>query len=150
MGEGDLFFAVGRGGWSGQNREICGAVAINFLKMTILIIYFFLMIGGNNQQSPAPNTQGINNAVAETLPMLQAAPNPTKDATIFTYQLLDNLEVGTIEIRSMQGQLMEIIQLSANTGSINWTAGKLANGVYLYSLIVNNKIIANQRLVITK
>ncbi|MFT6359857.1 MAG: hypothetical protein ACJAYJ_004092 [Saprospiraceae bacterium] len=50
----------------------------------------------------------------------------------------------------MQGQLMEIIQLSANTGSINWNAGKLINGVYLYSLIVKNKIIANQRLVITK
>jgi hypothetical protein len=118
--------------------------------MTILIIYFFLMIGGNNQQSPAPNTQGINNAVEQTLPMLQAAPNPTKNATIFTYQLPDNLEIGTIEIRSMQGQVVETLQLTENTGSINWTAGKLANGVYLYSLIVNNKIIANQRLVITK
>jgi hypothetical protein len=109
-----------------------------------------LLPDGNIQQSLAPNISGFDNTTIETLPLLQAAPNPSKDVTVFTYQLPDDLEKATIEVRNIQGQIVKVIQVNENTGKILWNVGELANGVYLYSLVVEEKNVLNQRLIITK
>lgn len=77
-------------------------------------------------------------------------PNPAKDLIYFDYRLPQNIAQATINIYNSAGMLSQSFIVDTNDGSSTQNISGLANGIYTLSVVSNNTIIANQKLVICK
>ncbi len=89
--------------------------------------------------SPAPE----NNAK-----LYQNVPNPWRESTSIGYFIPNNVQSARIEIRDNNGKILNSIPLSSyGEGHIIISSEAFIDGVYLYSLIVDNKLIDTKRFV---
>ncbi len=81
--------------------------------------------------------------------LLSTEPNPFTTETTINFQLPEKDQQASIQIHSLQGRLLRSIDVSNNAeGRIHVNRKELAAGVYLYSLVVNGKVVATKRLVV--
>ncbi len=81
----------------------------------------------------------------------QNIPNPFSNATSISYTLPQTYSSARIIITDKSGKTLKEINVSGNgKGSIKIDASTLANGVYQYSLYVNNKLIDTKQMVSQK
>ena len=76
-------------------------------------------------------------------------PNPSNGQVTVEYEL-EKGEHGILEIYSLTGSKVASYQLSAESGTSNFTTGSLDAGVYLYRFFVNGEPRESNRLVIIK
>lgn len=96
------------------------------------------------------NTSRINNDINTTGVMLrQNAPNPFSDGTTIQYELPNKLGVASLIVYDLNGRAIATYSIS-NKGSIEFNASGLPDGTYGYSIIVNGKSIANQKMIIQR
>lgn len=76
-------------------------------------------------------------------------PNPNKGEMTLFYTL-NELDKGEIVIYNLEGCKINSYILDANANSLSFTENELSNGVYLYHVYINNKIIQTDRIVIIK
>jgi hypothetical protein len=109
----------------------------------------FVIDGEETQPSKAPKAAQQN----ETDNILyQNAPNPFNISTTIKYQLSDNATNAKICIYNLTGKQLQCYNLQATKGesSIEIRSSSLQSGMYLYSLIVDDKLIATKRMILTE
>ncbi|MCE2962868.1 MAG: tail fiber domain-containing protein [Chitinophagales bacterium] len=97
------------------------------------------------------SNEGINHAT--DVPVLyQSIPNPTDDVALINYALVSENSQAEIIILMQEGKVVETIKLArkAGHGSLKVSLGNLANGTYLYSLVIDGKVIDTKRMQIVK
>lgn len=79
-----------------------------------------------------------------------AYPNPATNIVSFNHNLPNNAQSAAIAIFNMMGQ--EVIRQNVNIGNskTDINVSDLTNGVYFYSLIINDKSVKTNKLVISK
>lgn len=79
-----------------------------------------------------------------------AYPNPANNVVSFDYDMPFNAQTASVAIYNMMGQ--EVIRQDVNVdGSrLDINVSDLTDGVYFYSLIVNNQAVKTSKLVISK
>jgi hypothetical protein len=84
--------------------------------------------------------------------LYQNAPNPFNISTTITYQLADNALNAKICVYNLTGKQLQCYELPATKGenAIEVRASSLQSGMYLYSLIVGDKLIDTKRMILTE
>lgn len=79
-----------------------------------------------------------------------AYPNPAKNMVSFDYNMPYSAQTASVAIYNMMGQ--EVIRQELNLGDsrVNINVSDLTDGVYFYSLIVNNQAVKTNKLVVSK
>jgi len=98
-------------------------------------------------------TVGVNdNASIKETVLYQNRPNPFNERTIIEYEIeVNNFSSGSIVVFDMNGTLLKsypINETGKNQLTIN--GGELKAGMYIYSLIVNNKEVDTKRMILLK
>ncbi len=97
---------------------------------------------GNTTQ----NSSSDNNNV-----LFQNHPNPFNTKTTIQYSVSSVSDNTKIHIFNMQGTLIKTYKvLNKGTGQITINASELKAGMYMYSLIVNGKLIDTKRMILTR
>jgi hypothetical protein len=81
--------------------------------------------------------------------LLDCAPNPASNFTRFNYQLAKSTEA-EITISNSLGRVVQRLKLSNGQNYIEADLTMLNNGIYFYSLLVDNKNINTKKLIISK
>ena len=81
----------------------------------------------------------------------QNAPNPSDNSTLIGYYLPASTGNAQMQITDMTGRNLKTIALNnRGAGQITITAGSLASGTYIYTLIADGKIVDSKKMVLTK
>ncbi|HEX2628948.1 MAG TPA: T9SS type A sorting domain-containing protein [Chitinophagaceae bacterium] len=93
-------------------------------------------------------TQGTLSATANKL--YQNKPNPFSENTVIEYAVAETKTGSYIIIYDLTGK--ELLRFTANAGKGNVTinAGRLSNGMYLYSLIVDGAEADTKKMILSK
>ncbi len=81
--------------------------------------------------------------------MFNLYPNPNNGSMMLDYNLKDNTNA-TLQIVDITGKLINTYKLQNNVGSLSINEQSLINGVYFYRILVGDKIIKTDKLVIIK
>lgn len=82
--------------------------------------------------------------------LAQNMPNPFTENTIIRYELSDKNADATIQIFSLKGELLKTIPADGTTGQVNLELTDMPAGTYMYSLVVDGKIIDTKKMLLTK
>ncbi len=93
----------------------------------------------------------INSDVNSQAALLQNTPNPFDAESEIKMTLPDNVVTATVMIYNLEGKQMKNIHV-ANRGdvTIKISGSELSAGMYLYSLIVDGKVMDTKRMVLTR
>ncbi|MCL2682673.1 MAG: tail fiber domain-containing protein [Bacteroidales bacterium] len=96
-----------------------------------------------------PKQQTVNDI---THILHQNVPNPFSSATTITYQLAENATNAKICIYNLTDKQLQCYNLPTTKGenAIEVRASSLQSGMYLYSLIVDGKLIDTKRMILTE
>lgn len=84
--------------------------------------------------------------------LYQSIPNPTDDVALINYYLASEGSTAEIKLYMQEGKELQSFSLqpTKGNGSVKVSLGNLTDGTYLYSLIVDGKVIDTKRLQILK
>lgn len=103
------------------------------------------------QAGAKATTLSIDNAKYNNAVLYQNNPNPFTEQTVIKFDLPSEFSGDAyICIFNMQGLLKKQIEVKENMKSVTIDRGELGAGMYIYSLIVNNKEIASKRMIISQ
>lgn len=98
-----------------------------------------------------PNQLVILPTVVKQPTLQQNTPNPFNEQTVVSYYLPNSVEVATLQIMNLQGQVIEEVQINEKgAGQFTLSAGQLSAGSYFYSLLVDGQLIDTKKMVLTK
>jgi hypothetical protein len=102
--------------------------------------------------SKTANLQTVNLSDAQTIVLEQNVPNPFAEQTTIGYVLNEGVQKAQILFHNINGKLINTSELktTAGKGILNVFANDLSNGLYSYSLIVDDKLIETKRMVKSK
>ncbi|OFX17129.1 MAG: hypothetical protein A2033_09630 [Bacteroidetes bacterium GWA2_31_9] len=92
-------------------------------------------------------TLGIENLNLNEVAFSEPYPNPVKDNFSIDYNLIGNA-IAQIKIHNVLGSEILSKETSDKRGTIQFNTSNLSNGIYFYSVIINNKTIRTNKLVI--
>jgi hypothetical protein len=94
---------------------------------------------------------GINDKPAlQNVVISNPYPNPASSRVNFDYQLPANARQAVISVHSLLGSKVKEIMLSGTSGKATFDVNDLKEGIYFYSIVVDNNIIATKRLVVSR
>lgn len=115
-----------------------------------------------NEQLELENStirRGMTNCCMENKPdlsiansfLLQNAPNPFTETTKVQFFIPEKVEIATLEIRNIKGQLLEAYQLDeGGLGEVEIEGNMLEQGTYVYTLVVDGKMVDSKLMILTK
>ena len=115
------------------------------LNGTILIDY--IQIGGAS--APANEANGVANIESQKL-VINNYPNPATVSTKIQYSVVENGQV-TVKVYDVVGKEVTTLvneNKSKGTYELNYNTSSLQSGLYFYTMTVNNKLIATQKLIV--
>ena len=87
----------------------------------------------------------------EVAEIKQNIPNPFNGVTSIEYSIPNDADSASIQFFSTNGQLIKTMKIDhRGVGKLNLNAQDLPSGTYSYSLLVNNKLAATKRMILTK
>lgn len=95
---------------------------------------------------------GLDKKIEDANILYQSFPNPTDDMATISYNLISKESKSEIKIISQDGKVLKVISLESKQGkgSVKLSLGDLANGTYLYSLVIDSKTFDTKRLQVVK
>jgi len=100
--------------------------------------------------SLAINNNQNNLAISKNV-LFQNHPNPFNSKTIIKYTITNEISNARILIFNMQGTLIKTYNnITKGTGTITINSSELKAGMYMYSLIVDGKLIDTKRMILTQ
>ncbi|MBW8051506.1 MAG: T9SS type A sorting domain-containing protein [Cytophagales bacterium] len=96
------------------------------------------------------STIGIIEQVYQNNYSITVYPNPANETVTFDYKLPENTNDAVISIYNLVGNQLKSYRIDNERGTINITISDLPNGLYFYSLKVDNNTIARNKLLIIK
>lgn len=100
--------------------------------------------------SAKSSTTDVRNTTAKKNILYQNTPNPAKEQTVIRYRLADNAKDAAICIFDMQGKMLKKLPVSSDNDSVTINGYELGQGMFLYSLVVNNQEVDTKKMVISK
>ena len=94
------------------------------------------------------NVNGATTITAATL--YQNTPNPFTERTTIRFTLPDDVQNAYIYVFDMQGKMLKQIPIDTSMQSVTINGYELQAGMYIYSLVVNNKEIDTKRMILSK
>lgn len=91
---------------------------------------------------------GINNN-SITANISPAFPNPCSKATYINYNLLENDNTAKVVVADMIGNQIKEIPVAEKEGKIRIDTYDMAEGIYFYSFILDNKVYYTKKLVVS-
>ena len=88
-----------------------------------------------------------NNYSIVNEPTIVCYPNPANQSIAFEYYLQDDFTDGSINIYNALGQIVKTIDINNTEMKSTINIIDLPNGLYFYTLVVNNTTIANDKFV---
>jgi hypothetical protein len=102
----------------------------------------------NSLKSMASSSDGI--AINDAAILYQNMPNPFSEKSEIKYLLPTSTQTAMICIYDLQGKQIKCINISGQgENSIVINGNELAAGMYLYTLIINNKEVDTKRMILT-
>ena len=96
-------------------------------------------------------TVGINDLASnKKVSVSNPYPNPANSQTLFNYQLPANTSKASIKIHNLLGAVVKEVQLVGQSGKISVNVSDLNDGVYFYSIVVNNETYETKRLIVSR
>lgn len=140
-------------GVSDKNSFVGDYSALGFAGKSRVMFTFFVDNNPNDSTSiiieyNAGSAVGFFKPIA-SVDNFQAFPNPAKSMVNINYNG-SNLVNAKIEIRSIIGTLAKTITVNAQSGEFKFDVSDLNNGVYFYSLLINDKTLISKKLIIQK
>lgn len=90
-------------------------------------------------------------SLADRAQLQQNFPNPFNQQTEIQYYLPNAVKVATLQISDLNGKLLETYLLPRNgVGKVVLDGGQLAEGMYIYSLVVDGQLVDSKQMVLTK
>ena len=80
-------------------------------------------------------------------------PNPFTNATTISFSLTEDATISSVEIYNTKGQLIDQLEINnyeSGINTISYSADKLSSGIYLYKLVVDNKIVDTKKMILLK
>jgi hypothetical protein len=107
---------------------------------------------GGSTVNKMPQINENGNVQSNTSILFQNAPNPFNVSTTIKYQLAGNTVNAKICIYNLTGKQLQCYNLPSIKGesAIEVRASSLQSGMYLYSLIVDDELIATKRMILTE
>jgi hypothetical protein len=105
----------------------------------------------NNAPQQTPTPSSTMQTPTENNILFQNVPNPFNSVTTINYRLGDNVKTAKICIYNLTGKQLQCYNLPATSGenTIEVRASSLQSGMYLYSLIVDGRLIDTKRMILT-
>ena len=82
--------------------------------------------------------------------LYQNTPNPFKEQTIIRFRLADDAANAAICIFDMTGKMLKKLPISSGMESVTVNGFELGEGLFLYTLMVNNQEIDTKRMILSK
>jgi len=102
-----------------------------------------------SSQSSISNSQSV--ILNDAARLEQNTPNPFNNNTVVRYHIPTNVNNAQIIITDMGSHIAKNISLSnKGSGQVTITAGTLASGNYIYSLIIDGKKVDSKQMILTK
>lgn len=96
-------------------------------------------------------TTGIDAAIADAAGMDQNVPNPFSGETDIAIYLPENIQTATLYIYDMSGKQIEQHAIEGRGDTVMTIhADRMDAGMYIYSLIADNKVVATKRMIVVK
>jgi hypothetical protein len=136
-----------------------GSKSINYMEMIPLLVQSINELHEkiakleSTSTKTNTNTTSINNSASTTdLAILyQNSPNPFSAKTSIEFNVPEDAKVATINIYDMTGKQIKQVNASTNgKHSIDIDANELGTGMFLYSFIIDGKLIDTKRMIVTK
>ena len=103
------------------------------------------------QQQINKNTIGSSDpSVINRRVSLEAYPNPSTEQAFVKYEISGELGEAFLKVYSMDGKVMSTRPLKQASGSESFSVKNLANGSYIYALIVDNQILERKIVAVQK
>lgn len=96
------------------------------------------------------NTTGINDSnAADAFALDQNIPNPFTNETVINYNLPQQYKNVSLVVYDLSGKQVTAFPINEKgTSSMTITADKLAEGIYIYSIMADGKILDSKRMVV--
>lgn len=94
-----------------------------------------------------------NESLAKAVKMSNVYPNPVTSAASFVtvdYKLPSGSNIGSIKVNNLLGTTVSVAELNRNEGSAQINVSNFKNGVYFYSLIINNSSVITRKFVVNR
>ncbi|NTW25456.1 MAG: T9SS type A sorting domain-containing protein [Lentimicrobium sp.] len=95
-------------------------------------------------------TLGLNDNPAALSNLSNAYPNPASSNVYFDYSLPSNTGNAQIRINNLLGTTVREITLDKNEGKAQLDVNSLKNGIYFYSLMINNSATITRKFVVKR
>ena len=138
----------------GQEGYLC----VNYIELVPVLIRSIQELkaeldeaknAGNSNMTRGGATD--NSASSQTGNVLyQNAPNPFKEQTIIRFRLADDAVNAAICIFDMTGKMLKKLPVSSGMDSVTVNGFELGEGMFLYTLMVNNQEIDTKRMILSK
>lgn len=115
-----------------------------------------------NEQLELENStirRGMTNCCMESKPdlsiansfLLQNAPNPFHESTKVQFFIPEKVETATLQIRNIKGQLLDAYDLDeGGLGEVEIEGNLLEQGTYIYTLVIDGKMVDSKMMILTK
>lgn len=139
-----------------------GSKSINYIEMIPLLVQSInelnakIAVLENKASNKLTTSRGGTTLISENMEtdiisLSQNKPNPFSDKTTIELSIPENITKATLCIYDMNGtQIKQIVMSERGQFSQDINSTGLANGMYLYSLIADGKLISTKRMIILK
>ncbi len=108
-------------------------------------------VSGDNTEASTTNIQDVNLSSADVPVLYQNMANPFSTFTKINYYLPQGTNGATMVFYDNYGNQIKLVQLTqTGNGTLNITSDNLSNGIYSYSLVVNNNVVDTKRMVLQR
>ncbi|HKR06505.1 MAG TPA: T9SS type A sorting domain-containing protein [Bacteroidia bacterium] len=106
---------------------------------------------GNNDPGQQRNSGSIELQNLQTLQLLEADPNPFSESTMIRWNIPNDFKDAMIYFYDNNGTQINSYKIEQKgSGELQVFGSKLSSGIYVYSLIVDSKLIDSKKLVKAK
>ncbi len=146
-----------------------GNVSINYIGMVPLLVQSLneqrseiaqlrkeiaALRGEDEKTEPAKKkayTEGIPNNATDIISLGQNSPNPFSENTSIEVNIPESVRTAALFIYDMSGKQVDKISIAdRGKSSVSVSATGLHEGMYLYSLIADGKVIDTRKMILTK
>lgn len=142
------------------HEDAAGVMSINYTELIPLLIQAVQDLSEqvsvlSNSSSVSARKQALKQQDSTTeavvVTLYQNNPNPFTEATIISYVVPVEAQKASIYIYNMVGEQLHKYDISAfGEGNVTISANELYAGTFLYSLVVDGKLIDTKQMIITQ
>lgn len=142
------------------HEDAAGVMSINYIELIPLLIQAVqdlseqvnALSNSSNVKKLQTRTDVTSASATDYLNILyQNTPNPFTHDTEIAYTITSNAQSATIFVYDMTGVQLSQYNITAfGNGSITINANKLYEGTFLYSLVVDGKLIDTKQMILTR